>query len=342
MSHSFQWYLVIATLSITEIESTLMDESFNRLNNANEIKKNAIEGFFAQRAADIEVLAKTQAVKLLYNDLEDLYEELEIDTTKPFPIKEDMVKRRTAAYENFFQHYVKTYGYYDVFFIDTATGQVIYTAAKESDYGANLKTGALKDSGLGEVFAKALKTTDVVYADMRPYGPSNNNPAIFLAKKVEMYKEYPVVIALQISDKAITQMMSYRSGYAASQEDYLVGSDLLMRSDSFLDPTNHSLIASFTNPALGKVETEATADVFSGKSATRIIKDYNNQDVLSSYTALKVSNDITWAIISEIDLADVERVPHHIRNSIILWSTIVLLLIVGLVIFTTKKALLTL
>ena len=39
---------------------------------------------------------------------------------------------------------MKDYGYYDIFLIDGKSGQVIYSAAKESDYGSNLKRVNLK------------------------------------------------------------------------------------------------------------------------------------------------------------------------------------------------------
>ena len=51
--------------------------------------------------------------------------------------------------------------------------------------------------------------------------------------------------------------MSERAGLGETGETYLVGSDKLMRSDSYLDPKHHSVVASFRNPEKGKVETEA-------------------------------------------------------------------------------------
>jgi methyl-accepting chemotaxis protein len=330
---------IVALISVTEIKTTLMEASYNRLANANEAKKNNIETFFEKKYADIEVLSKTQVLKLFYNDMENLFEETDFDPKSDLPIDDIRVKRSTGAFESFFQNYVKTYGYYDILLIESATGRVIYTAAKESDYGTNLKTGKYKTSSLAKIFNQALGTKESVILDMQPYAASNGEPAMFIAKQVEMYGDYPVVLVLQISDKSITQIMGTRHGYGKTQEDYLVGGDFLMRSDSYLSPKNHSIRASFANPQTGKIETEATRSVFEGKSGTKVIEDYNGNLVLSSFAPLHIGSGVTWAIVSEIDEAEVLEAPNRLRNSIVLWSVIVLVIVILIAIAVTNTSL---
>ena len=338
-SSLFAVVFIIASMSISQISSELLKSSYNKLNNANEIKRNTLQSYFAQKKADLDVLATTQAVNLLFNELDNVTEELELPADAPFPIDNTEVVRATAALEKFFQNYKETYGYYDVFLIDAASGRVIYTAAKESDYGQNLKSGQLKDSGLAQVFHKAVQSNKTSFVDMQNYAPSNNEPAMFLAKTVPMYGEYPVVVALQINDDSITEIMRYRKGYGASQEDYLVGQDLLMRSDSYLHPKTHSLRASFANPQTGSVNTLATKEVFAGKSDTKIIDDYLGNKVLSSYSLVEICDDLEWAILSEIDEKEILEVSHSIRNSIILWASLIFIAIILLTLFMTNKSL---
>ena len=169
---------------------------------------------------------------------------------------------------------------------------------------------------------------------MKPYAPSNGAPAMFLATPVKIYGELKAVLAFQISDGAINKTMQYRGGYGDSQEDYLVGADKLMRSDSFLDPKGHSLQASFANPSTGSVDTEASNEALAGKTDTKIVTDYNGNSVLSSFSAIDIGKDFKWAIISEIDEAEVLIVPNSIRNSIVIWSIVVLLVMMSISIFT--------
>ncbi len=194
------------------------------------------------------------------------------------------MKNKTNKHEDFFQNYAKEYGYYDIFILSEDTGHVMYSQAKESDYGANVKVGPLKDSGLGEVWRKVSERKRSVFVDMKPYVPSANAPAMFLGTPVVIDGDVKAVLVLQISDKAINKIMQFRKGYGESQEDYLVGQDKLMRSDSFLDPKNHSLKASFANPSSGSCDTEASKNALGGQSDTKIVTDYNGNPVLSSFS----------------------------------------------------------
>jgi methyl-accepting chemotaxis protein len=97
--------------------------------------------------------------------------------------------------------------------------------------------------------------------------------------------------------------MKERAGMGETGETYLVGKDLLMRSDSFLDPDNHSVAASFKNPSKGKVDTEASREALKGQTDKQIITDYNGNPVLSAYTPLEFEG-LQWSLLAEIDEAE--------------------------------------
>lgn len=319
---------VISTyLSVSSNKSALMKQNYATLTTVRDMKKNQIETFFKERVGDINVLSNSEDLSALAQDMTKVHEALAVGVTDKFPIENAMVKEKTARHERFFKGYMKEYGYYDVFVISAKYGQVIYSAAKESDYGENLSSGSLKDSGLAKAYNGALKNDRPTFSDMQPYAPSKNEPAMFLATPVKQNGKVIAVLAFQISSNAIDKIMQYRNGYGASQEDYLVGADKLMRSDSFLDPKGHSLKASFANPTTGSVDTEASREAISGKTDTKIVIDYNNNSVLSSYSSIKVGEDFKWSILSEIDEAEVLIVPNSIRNTLVFSSIIVLIII---------------
>lgn len=330
--------IITTTVSSTKSKSALMDNSYATLTTVRDMKKNQIQSFFNERIGDIKVLAAAENIETLVKDLNGLDNQMTIDGDKPFPVDNPLVKQVTAKHEKFFQGYVKEYGYYDVFVIDKKDGHVIYTAAKESDYGANLTTGELKNSGLGEVFHKVIELKRAVFIDMKPYAPSNGAPAMFLGAPVMIDGRFEAVLAFQISDAAINKIMQHREGYGKSQEDYLVGPDKLMRSDSFLDPKNHTLKASFTNPSLGSVDTEASKDALAGKTDTKIVTDYNGNPVLSSFSTINIGEDFKWAILSEIDEAEVLEIPNNIRNTLIIDSLVLLVVIIVITIFLVNKS----
>jgi len=201
--------------------------------------------------------------------------------------------------DDFYSKYIKKYGYYDLFLIHPK-GKVFYTVTKEADYNTNMVDGKYADSGLGKLVRNVLATKKYGIADFAPYAASNGDPCGFIAQPVINNGKVELIVALQLSLKAINTIMQQREGMGETGETYLVGSDKLMRSDSFLDPKGHSVKASFANPTTGNVDTEAAKLALSGKEDAKIITDYNGNPVLSAFTPLKIG-DTTWALIAEID-----------------------------------------
>ena len=202
----------------------------------------------------------------------------------------------------YYARYKELYGYYDLFLVNS-DGYVFYTVEKEADYRTNMINGKFSGSNLGKLVKKVMETKQFGIADFEPYAASNNEPCAFIAQPIVHNGEVETVVALQLSLDSINQIMQEREGMGKTGETYLVGSDKLMRSDSFLDPQNHSVKASFANPSKGSVDTEAVRNALAGNTESRIITDYNGNPVLSAYTPLKVG-DTTWALIAEIDEAE--------------------------------------
>ncbi|MBL6973301.1 MAG: methyl-accepting chemotaxis protein [Sulfurimonas sp.] len=310
-----------------------MQKSYDGLTSARDSKAEQIQNFFSERIGDINVISASEDLENLVNDLTFVHHELKVQADDKYPVSHSLVKEKTQHHEKFFQSYAKEYGYYDVFVICAKHGHVMYSQAKESDYGENVGSGALKSSGLGEVWKKTKELKRPVFVDMAPYAPSNNAPALFLGAPVMIDGEMKSIVVFQISDRSINKIMQYRTGYGASQEDYLVGQDKLMRSDSYLDPKGHSLSASFANPATGSCDTVASRNALRGQKNTEIVIDYNGNPVLSSYSPIKIGQDLSWAILSEIDEAEVLIVPNSIRDSLVLTSVLVLVIVILLTYF---------
>ncbi len=323
--------IIVGTISVYSSKNALINKSYGSLTSSRDIKKSEIESFFHERVSDIHVMTKSKNVKDLIEDLVYVHEQLKVKGSEDYPVRHHMSQEKTVPHEEFFQNYVKEYGYYDMFIICAKHGHVMYSQAKKSDYGANVGVGSLKDSGLGEVWRKVKESKEVVYVDMKPYTPRNNDPAMFLGAPVYLDGKFKAVLVFQISDKSINRIMQFREGYGKSQEDFLIGPDRLMRSDSFLDPVGHSIKASFANNA--KIETAASLNALSGKTNTELITDYNGHSVLAAYTPLKVGDDLTWAIVSEIDEEEVLHEPNILRNEIII-SALIVMLILSVIIYT--------
>ena len=325
---------IITYTSISKSSEALISNAYDRLTSLREIKKNQIQHFFEYRISDIEVLSRSEDLLELADSLRKTHKVLRVKADQPYPVNHELAQQAIKKHEAFFQGYIKDYEYHDVFVICKAHGHVMYTAAKDSDFGKNLQHSTLKDSGLAKVWKNTLKNNRTTFVDMETYAPSNNEPAMFIGTPVKQQGgEVTSVLVFQISDDSVNHIMRYREGYGETQEDYLVGTDGLMRSDSYLDPVNHSLKASFANPSLGNVDTVATQKAFSGKTNTEIVIDYIGNSVLSAYSTIDIGQDFSWAILSEIDEAEVMLILGSIRNTIVFQSIIVMLTIIAVTIF---------
>lgn len=323
---------IIGLISTNKSAGALLKNSYESLTTVRDMKKEQIQSFFDKSMVDIEVLSHSENVKNLLTDLIYVHETLDVKADEAYPVKSQMALDKIKGHEEYFQSYLKAYQYYDMFIICAKHGHVMYSGSKESDFGANLTAGALKDSALGEAFKGALKNNRTTFIDVKPYAPSNNEPIMFLSTPISIDGEVLAVLVFQINDSAISKIMQQRNGYGKTQEDYLVGADKLMRSDSFINKSTHSVKASFADPSKGTVDTEASRNALAGKTEITVATGYDGKQILLAYSHIKIGQDFIWAIISRIGEEEVMITPNEIKSSITITALIALLIIVSLTI----------
>ncbi len=319
-----------------QASEALEKATFNQLVALRDVKKLQIEQYFSERKGDMAVLVET--VNTLREEAFSKLEVAQMDRMVQIEQYFNTVTNNVLAMKNnpttqqaladfekafkaegnktggpswteaekkwgpIFANLMKNDGYYDIFLIGV-NGDVLYTVSKESDLGENLLQGELKSSGLADAF-RGTQDEDISFADFEPYAPSGDKPAAFLAGSVkDSNGKFAGAVAIQVPLDKVNAIMQFRDGFGATQEVYLVGSDKLMRSDSFLDPKNHSVEASFANPAKGSVDTEASREALAGVEGADVIIDYNGNPVLSCYEPITI-HGVTWAVIAEIDVAE--------------------------------------
>ncbi|WP_166404998.1 methyl-accepting chemotaxis protein [Desulfonema ishimotonii] len=242
-------------------------------------------------------------------------------------LEEAIVSKQAGDREDFFTKYIRKYGYKDLFLIHPR-GEIFYSVRHKSDYRSNILAGKYADSGLGRLCEKILETRRIGIADFEPYPPDDNEPAAFIACPILRGGQTEVVVALQLATESIDRIMQERSGMGETGETYLVGADRLMRSDSFLDPVQHSVRASFANPAQGKVDTESVKDALDGNPGKKLIENYRGDTVLSAYAPVE-TDGVKWALVSEIDREEVQKPIWHLTVYIVISGVIIALLVIA-------------
>jgi len=243
-------------------------------------------------------------------------------------LEEAIVPTIKGKSQDYYADYIEEYGYYDLFLIHPE-GEIFYTVAKESDYGSNILNGEFSDSSLAEATREAKEKAAMGFGDFAPYAPSGGEPASFIVEPIIAEGKIELLLGLQMPLDQINGIMQERTGMGRTGESYLVGPKKLMRSDSFLDPENHSVSASFARPETGKVDTEAANAALSDTTDAKIIIDYNGNPVLSAFTMVEVY-DTRWALMSEIDEAEV-REPINSLIVFILISAGVMIIVAAVI-----------
>ncbi|MBF0167369.1 MAG: methyl-accepting chemotaxis protein [Alphaproteobacteria bacterium] len=212
-------------------------------------------------------------------------------------------------------------GYYDVFLINKA-GDVVYTVYKEEDFATNLLTGPWKATNIAQLFrdlAASPKDGTVLYTDFKPYAPSNDVPAAFIAAPVlGPDGSFMGALMFQMPVERINKVMQVSAGMGKSGETYIVGPDLLMRSDSRF--TKETTILKT------KVDTQTVKEALQNKQGVLEILDYRGTPVLSAYGPLGFLGT-TWAIIAEIDTEEVFEPVAQMRNFMMIAGLVLSLVI---------------
>ena len=322
--------IIISVISTMNSSADVTNKVYSQLTAINQIKKQAIESYFAERQGDMGVLIdiadtmqqqvfmKLSAINELkktqildYFDNNKIQLELLANEKNTHQAIAELVgsfsnKKQWHSllnkYDDTFKPLLSYYGWYDFFIISTK-GTIVYSATRESDLGQKIPDD-LSESSFNQAFTlvKQSNSSDIQVGDFKPYSPSNDDPAAFFLKPVVSNGKRIGYLAYQQPLDKINSILGNREGMGETGESYLVGQDQLMRSDSYLNPTEYSVKASFAQN--NKVQTQATESALSGGHDTDVIMDYNNNPVASSWDYVDIGSNVRWAIISEVDVAE--------------------------------------
>ena len=216
-----------------------------------------------------------------------------------------------GKYHPIVRSYLQKFGYYDIFLCDLKSGDIVYSVFKELDFTTSLSQGPYAGTNFGKAFELAANATskdDVFLVDYEDYIPSYEAPASFISSPIYDGNTKIGVAIFQMPLDKIAAIMGERTGLGETGETYAVGKDLLMRNNSrFAEEDGKDV--TFEQA----VDTTATQKAFEGESGQGIIDDYRGEPVYSAWAPVTIydgvqgqAQPITWALMSEIDEAEVK------------------------------------
>jgi len=237
-------------------------------------------------------------------------------------------------------HFLEAFEYYDIFILDADTGNIIYSVFKELDFATSLKSGPYSNTKFAQAFNVARRAHDphsTFLVDYEQYTPSYEAPASFISSPIYDGNNLIGVLIFQMPIERLNKITGNRAGLGETGEVYMVGADNLMRSDSYIDPENRSVVASFRNPDTGAVDNPATAAALKHQTGEAIFEDYGNMQVIAAYTPVDLGDGIEWALLAKISAGEAfARIP-EIRNSALASMTLLAVIIIGIALWFARS-----
>jgi methyl-accepting chemotaxis protein len=202
---------------LANLAAALRSEALRKLNAIERMKIQSLQRYFKKRQADVEVVRHSLTTISAVQELNESFKE------EGNQIGGSLWNGYKEKYGPWYSAFTREHGYYDVFLIST-DGNILFTVKGESDLGQNVVNGTLRDSGMGELFARAMKEKQTVIADYAPYAPSNNEQAMFIGGPIQDDSGRVIgVAAMQLSKEEINSIVNEREGLTSTFESYLVG-----------------------------------------------------------------------------------------------------------------------
>ena len=345
---------IVSYFAISGAEGALEEAQASKLEAVQESRIANLNNYLGSIREDIQTLSTNHMVVDAITDLEIAFAEFGDDKMKilqkqyiennanPAGAKHKLLRApEDSAYNIYHEKFhpwfvqlMEARGYYDVFLVNE-DGDVVYSVYKEADYATNLLNGQWKDTDLGKVFRMTMENQRkdyVAFSDFAPYAPSAGVPASFIAVPVFEYEgDFHGAIIFQMPIARINAIMQNAAGMGETGESYLVGPDMTMRSDSrFLKEGDASSILN------QKVDTQPVREAFKGGDGTMVSEDYRGVEVISAYGPMTF-NGVTWAVLAEIDMAEVDIPIIEMRNSILMEAAIIAVVVALIGVFFARS-----
>ncbi|MCF6184241.1 MAG: HAMP domain-containing protein [Bacteroidales bacterium] len=299
--------VIVASFSFYKAKIAILDRSFDQINSVRVIKTNLLESFFYNCKKDIQLAAVSSDIKNIVNRINTL------NGTSDFTI----INRHIFKTNNLFVNKISKEYYHNIYIV--GRNKFVYPVTLNSENAINYNL----------LWNKTIASKYILFNDFSK--TEHLSKFLTISSKITDSLNNPVgMIVFEILPSAVDAIMLNNepsNGLGKSGESYLVGSDYLMRSSSRFQ----------TNSILNTlVKTEAVDSVFANKPGTKVIDDYRDIKVLSSYSMIKIPN-LNWAVLVEIDFEEVTVPIYKIRSEIIFISIFIFLIVLILIIVLSKK-----
>jgi len=262
--------IVLGSITYYFSKSALETQAFNHITSVNNIKKVQTLEFLKDRLKNLILLSRSQHIRTMLNN--KTYQEMS-------PL---------------FDYYMKVFGYSDIILLNQ-NGQLLYSAAQNKEFTLDPAAKIDAKAITTRIWNKINETLEPYITDITNF-KQKSPPALFMGAPVYADTgELFAILIIQINAERITAMMSDYTGMGETGETYLVGDDLLMRSNPRYGDGNAILKQ--------KINSTTVQKAFKNLSGIQKIKGYRGFNVLIAHSPLelkkKLNTDFDWTIITQ-------------------------------------------
>lgn len=324
---------ILVTVSTVNYQRNAWITVANRFESIVSDRETVLTALFKSIRADVEVLAQmpstataTQRISAAWGGVSDspaeTLRQMYISENPNAPderFKMDRAQKTIpynihhATFHPSFRELLVSKGYSDAYLV-TVAGDVIYTVAKQDDYGSNLLSGALKDSSLASTFQRIMSapTDEIVFSDFDRFAPRGNSPMAFVGTQIVASSGQVVgVLILQIPESLVNQIITPSEGLGESTEVFLVAEDGQARSRSRFDD-GHNVLDALTFSTQERVAEQ-------GQVFDRNAVGLRGAPVVALSRQLSIPG-VTWFLTVEQERAEVLAPVRNDRWLLILTS----------------------
>jgi len=234
-------------------------------------------------------------------------------------------------YHGWFRNIMLEYGYHDIFLV-SASGDVVYSVYKESDFADNVNSAKLRNTGLAQAVLKAQESGEKSMTDFEPYAPSSNILAAFSGVPIQdQYENIIGTLVVQITPEPFLNILNTDDGYTFDKQVFVLGNDQQTRFSVGVDPKSDETAADFF------VGTEIGRAAASGeRGVTMFEHPTTGEEWITSFGTV-TQHGVDLAIVWQARSSDVMSALSKLRNQVLLVGVITLIVVTVIGFFIARS-----
>jgi CheY-like chemotaxis protein/signal transduction histidine kinase/HAMP domain-containing protein len=327
---------IVSIVSYNRAHKTLNAQVEKNLEIVAELKARAIHTYFNTLIAQLSFQSKTTANSKLLSRMTKAYvisgKKLNAFVrSDTWTVIADELAKDVNKYRRSFDHH-------DIFIISNI-GDLLYSVAGEDDLGTNLFTGRFKTTKFAKAVKKTIETGQIIFSDYEKYSPSDNKIYGFLSAPV--MDEFGVrtgAIAFQFSVNHLNMLLHSDNLQDSSEEIYIIGKDLKLRSEFFGDIQGSVLTQTIKTAQAELINMEINNQESNRHVAVKsfIYNGPSGKRVLGIHHELKIKNILLF-IISEINEDEAFADIFYLKKIMTVFVFLTLIVTVIFVPFMVKR-----